>query len=165
MGLCSIISGFSCGGLQNGYDGKGISTYCLKLCCLGPLLPRKILEFKCDSHGLVDAIDKGSLKEPVIMHLLRCLWIFPAIFEITIRASHTPGVLNTAADKLPRHQAAQFLCSYSNASHIPTPIPILFLGIVSPICLDWTSRSFMHCFMHIVNLTRQYPYCAHQQRQ
>ena len=55
----------------------------------GPLLPRKILEFKCDNQGLVDAINKGSSKEPVVMHLLRCL---SAFFEITIRADHIPGV-------------------------------------------------------------------------
>ena len=49
----------------------------------GPLLPRKILEFKCDNQGLVDAINKGSLKEMMVMHLLRCL-VFLAFFKITI---------------------------------------------------------------------------------
>ena len=44
----------------------------------GPLLPRKILEFKCDNQGLVNAINKGSSKEPVVMHLLRCLFFFSA---------------------------------------------------------------------------------------
>jgi len=39
----------------------------------GPLLPNKILEFKCDNRGLVDAINKGSSKERVVMYLLRCL--------------------------------------------------------------------------------------------
>ena len=59
----------------------------------GPLLPRKILEFKCDNQGLVDAINKGSSKEPVVMHLLGCLWFFSAFFEITIRAAHIPELL------------------------------------------------------------------------
>ena len=75
----------------------------------GPLLPRKILEFKCNNQGLVEAINKGSSKEPVVMHLLRCLWFFSVFFEITIRAAHIPGALNTAADKLSRNQAAQFV--------------------------------------------------------
>ena len=65
----------------NGYHGKGTGSYSLKLCRLGPLLPRKILEFKCDNQGLVDAINKGSSKEPVVMHLLRCLWFFSAFFS------------------------------------------------------------------------------------
>ena len=131
----------------------------------GPLLPRKILEFKCDNQSLVEAINKGSSKEPVVMHLLRCLWFFSAFFEITIRAASIPGALNTAADKLSRNQAAQFLCSYPNASHIPTQISTPLLQIVSPICLDLTSRAFMHHFKRVFNLTRQYSSCAHQQRQ
>ena len=73
------------------------------------------------------------------MHLLRCLWFFSAFFEITIRAAHIPRALNTTADKLSRNQAAQFLCSNPNASHIPTQIPTPFLQIMSPIRLDWTS--------------------------
>ena len=67
------------------------------------LLPKKILEFKCDNQSLVEAINKGSSKEPVVMHLLRCLWFFSAFFEITIRAAHILGALNTAADKLSRN--------------------------------------------------------------
>ena len=131
----------------------------------GPLLPRKILEFKCDNQGLVEAINKGSSKEPVVMHLLRCLWFFSAFFEITIRAAYISGALNTATDKLSRNQAAQFLCSYFNASHIPTQIQTPLLQIVSPMRLDWTSQAFMHHFRHVVNLTRQYSSCAHLQRQ
>ena len=46
------------------------------------------------------------------MHLLRSLWFFSAFFEISIRAAHIPGALNTAADKLSRNQAAQFLHSH-----------------------------------------------------
>ena len=120
----------------------------------GSLLPRKILEFKCDNQGLVDAINKGSSKEPVVMHLLRCLWFFSAFFEITIRADHFPGALNTAADKLSRNQAAQFLHSYpNNASHIPTKIPISLLRIMSPVRLDWTSRAFTRYFRGVIKLT------------
>ena len=130
-----------------------------------PLLPRKILEFKCDNQGLVNAINKGSSKEPVVMHLLRSLWFFSAFFEITIRADHIPGVLNTAADKLSRNQAAQFLRSYPNASCIPTKIPISLLRIVPPVRLDWTSRAFTRHFRCIIKLTQQYSLCAHQQLQ
>ena len=48
----------------------------------GPLLPTKSIKFKCDNSSLVDAINKGSSKEPMVMHLLRCLWFFAALFEI-----------------------------------------------------------------------------------
>jgi len=55
---------------------KELTPIVLSCAIGGPLLPRKILEFKCDNQGLVDAINKGSSKEPVVMHLLRCLWFF-----------------------------------------------------------------------------------------
>ena len=100
----------------------------------GPLLPRKILEFKCDNQGLVSAINKGSSKEPVVMHLLRYLSFFSAFFEITMTAARIPGALNTTEDMLSRNQAAQFLCSYPNASHIPAKIPISLLRIVTITC-------------------------------
>ena len=131
----------------------------------GPQLPRKILEFKYDNQGLVNAINKGSSKEPVVMHLLRCLLFFSAFFEITIRVAHIPGALNTAADMLSRNQAAQFLRSYPNTSHIPAKIPTSLLRIVSPVRLDWTSRAFTHHFRRVIALTQQYSPCAHQQLQ
>ena len=40
----------------------------------GPLLIKKDTELKCDNWGLVDAINKGSSREEMVMHLLRCLW-------------------------------------------------------------------------------------------
>ena len=51
----------------------------------GPPILRKKLEFRCDNHSLVDAINKGSSKEPMVMHLLRCLWFFSAFLKSALR--------------------------------------------------------------------------------
>ena len=67
---------------------KELVTIVLSCAVWGCLLPQKSLEFKCDNENLVDANNKGSSKEPIVMHLLRCLWFFSAIFEVKISASH-----------------------------------------------------------------------------
>ena len=122
----------------------------------GPLLPKMSLEFKCDNSSLVVAINKGSSKEPMVMHLLRCLWFFSAFFEINISASHVQGVFNTAADMLSRNRAAQFLRSHPTASTRPMEIPTPLLQIISPRRLDWTSRAFLRHFNRTVTIV-----CSH----
>ena len=109
----------------------------------GPLLSKKHTEFHCDNQSLVDAINKGSSKDEMVMHLLRCLWFFTAIFNIRITATHIPGVTNTAADMLSRNQASNFLRANPQASPIPIPLPPPLLLIVSPSKLDWTSPCFV----------------------
>ena len=54
----------------------------------GPLLSRKRIELQCDNQGLVSAINKRSAKDPIVMHLLHCLWFFTALFDIDATAIH-----------------------------------------------------------------------------
>ena len=97
----------------------------------GPLLSKRSIEFRCDNRSLVDAINKGSSKDNMVMHLLRCLWFFTAIFNIKIITSHIPGVSNSSADMLSRNQAKDFLVANPQASQRPTPLPPSLLLIVS----------------------------------
>jgi len=83
---------------------------------LGRLISKKRIEFRCDNHSLVDAITKGSSREDMVMHLLRCLWFFTAVFNIHITASHIPGVMNTLADLLSRNQLKKFFLMHPKAS-------------------------------------------------
>ena len=60
----------------------------------GPLLVKKDTELKCDNQGLVDAINKGSSRDKMVMHLLRWLFFYtsfstsrlqlPIYMELTI---------------------------------------------------------------------------------
>ena len=38
-----------------------------------PLLVHKEIQFQCDNQSLVSAINKGSFKDSMVMHLLRYL--------------------------------------------------------------------------------------------
>ena len=71
----------------------------------GPLLAKKSTVFQCDNQGLMQAINKGSSRDLMVMHLLRCLWFFTAFFDMQIMATHIPGAANNSADMLSRNLA------------------------------------------------------------
>ena len=110
------------------------------------LLKQKNVLLQCNNLILVTAINKGSAKAPIVMHLLCCLWFFCTYFNITLTASHIPGVANTSADQLSRNQVVEFFRTCHDASTLPTPLPPPVLEIVSPEAPDWTSPSFSKLF-------------------
>ena len=112
----------------------------------GPLLKQRSTEFHCDNQGLVAVINKGSSKDAVVMHLLRCLWFFTTVFDIHITATHIAGKLNNAADMLSRNQAAKFLKVHPHMPISPTPLPPSLLRLMSLQMLDWTSPKFRRLF-------------------
>ena len=67
-----------------------------------PCLSKHHINFHCDNANLVIAINKGSSKDKLVMHLLRCLPFFVARFDIYITASYLPGAINVTANHLSR---------------------------------------------------------------
>ena len=61
-------------------------------------LARKGILVKSDNLNVVTAINKGSCREAVVMHLLRCMWFFVAQFDIRVVAEHLPGKEDVIAD-------------------------------------------------------------------
>ena len=59
----------------------------------GSILAKHRALFQCDNLSPVDAIRKGSSKDKVVMHLLRCLWFFTAYFDIELNVEHIAGAL------------------------------------------------------------------------
>ena len=73
----------------------------------GAQLSRLHINFQCDNETLVIAINKGSSKDKLVMHLLWRLWFFATHFDIQITATHLPGALNVTADYLSRNNLTQ----------------------------------------------------------
>ena len=67
------------------------------------------------------------------MHLLQCLWFFCSYFDVKIAASHIPGIINAAADKLSRNHLKDFLPSNPGVSRLPVWIP-------TPLLEDYISQ-------------------------
>ena len=49
-----------------------------------PKLTRTRVLIQCDNLGLVVAMSKGSLQDKVMVHLLRCMWLLVAYFDIDL---------------------------------------------------------------------------------
>ena len=58
---------------------------------------------RSDNMAVVHCLTSGTARDPLLMHLLRCLHFASATHQIYIVARHVPGVLNTAADALSRN--------------------------------------------------------------
>ena len=74
----------------------------------GPQLVRHAVLFRCDNSSVVAAIRKGAAKEPIVMHLLRCLWFFTAYYNISLLCEHIAGVANELADHISRCNLTSF---------------------------------------------------------
>ena len=118
----------------------------------GAQLSKHHVNFQCDNESLVIAINKGSSKHKLVMHLLWCLWFFIAHFNIQITATHLPGTLNITADHLSQGNLTQaFLATPTLLQH-PTIIPPPVFTLVSPKQLDWTSPTFSSLFQQTLLL-------------
>ena len=102
----------------------------------GPLLKQRRTEFHCDNQGLLASIKKDSCKDAMVIHLLRCLWFFNAVFDIHIPANHITGKFNNVADILSRNQTAKFLKVHPHMPTSPTPLPSSLLHLVPLQMLD-----------------------------
>ena len=118
----------------------------------GPALYQKSIEVQCDNTGSVSAINKGSTKEKIAMHLLHCLWFFAALFQIRTTATHIPGINNVTADMLSRNLPAEFQRAYPQASQYLLFVPIPLLTLLSPKQLDWTSPGFQSLFQEALSI-------------
>ena len=118
----------------------------LMMAVWGPLLARQNVLLQCDNLSLVTSINKGTVKPPLVMHLLRNLWFFTAHYDTALTATHILGVTNTAADQLSRNQLSLFHLTNPRASMLPTPIPTSLQKIISPRGPDWTSPKFRKLF-------------------
>ena len=45
----------------------------------------------CDNAAVVSIINSGSSRDATVMHLMRCLFFFQAVFSLSIHAVHLPG--------------------------------------------------------------------------
>ena len=119
-----------------------------------PILARCHVLFQCDNNSPVLAVNKGYSKDPVVMHLLRSLWFFVAVFDIKIWVEYIAGISNCAADMLSRNNLAQFSLSYPQVCRLLTPIPAPLLEIVSHKGSDWTNPSFGLLFATTMQLVQ-----------
>ena len=96
----------------------------------------------CDNAAVVAIIRSGSAKDPITMHLMRCLFFFTAAYNLVLEPRHVPGRENTAADYLSRDALSSFLQIVPHAQELPTELPEVLMQALVHQMPDWTSEQW-----------------------
>ena len=116
----------------------------------GRSLSSHTVRLQSDNMAVVATLTSGSAKDPLLMHLARCLHSFLAEFDTSIEARHVPGLANTAADALSRIQLALFLCCTPQANPAQDKIPPALVDMLLIHCPDWLAPSWRTMFCAIL---------------
>jgi hypothetical protein len=101
---------------------------------------------RCDNGAVVEVVNRQSARDPLLCHLLRCLFYASARFDFEISAQHTPGASNVAADALSRNNLRLFFVQVPHAASQPTVIPPELPQHLSQARPAWTSRDWIDWF-------------------
>ena len=100
-----------------------------------------------DNMAVVSAINSGSVKDHLLMHLSRCLHFFLAHFDIRLVARHIAGIYNTAADALSHNNLGIFFKCFPQASRIQAQVPDSLQDMLLLHRRDWLCPSWRHMFL------------------
>jgi hypothetical protein len=97
----------------------------------------RTVRVQCDNMAVVQVLNSLTSRDPTLMHLLRCLHYYLALFNIHLRAEHIPGVLNTVADCISRNMLQVFRQLVPRANPEPMPIPASLKEMMSTHHQNW----------------------------
>ena len=100
----------------------------------------------CDNSAVVFAVNKGSAKDPRIMHLLRSLALYCAFYNVTVTARHIAGTQNNAADALLRNNLKLFHSLIPQAHQQGLSLSPSLLELAFNSSLPWTSPDWIKLF-------------------
>lgn len=107
---------------------------------------------KRDLESLL-GVNSGRSQDNTLMHLLQCMFFMAAHFQMYIRATHIPGVVNSAADALSCGDLPRFLQVVREAASQPAFIPQQLVDLLVREQPDWTSphwaQMFRDCFRQV----------------
>lgn len=102
---------------------------------------------RSDNMAVVHALTAGTARDPLLMHLLRCLHFFTATHQIGIEARHVAGIHNTAADALSRNMKKIFFESTPQACREADKVPTPLLDMLLLRRPDWLSPTWRTLFL------------------
>lgn len=92
---------------------------------------KKCILIHSDNAAVVDIINKGRSRSPVITQFLRRLTLISAQKQFIMRAAHIPGYKNAIADSLSRFSFQKFRRLAPESDILPTPVPPFSATILS----------------------------------
>ncbi len=112
----------------------------------GPTWSGQRVLCKCDNMAVVTVINKGTARDLILMHLIRCLFFYSAHYRFALSAVHLPGKLNSGAGALSRNHRDRFFQNYPQANPSPSVIPAPLLSLAVLKRPDWTSKLWHRLF-------------------
>ena len=79
----------------------------------------------CDNGAVVEIVNSGKAKDPLLAHQLRALFYLCAFFEFDISAVHTLGRQNGVADAIACNNTEAFPSKVLYASRKPSRVPVV----------------------------------------
>jgi len=101
----------------------------------------------CDNSSVVEVLNNGYSRDPVMMHIMRCLFFISEYYHLSLEAVHLPGKNNVAADALSRNNLPLFFQVSPEARPDPSPIPSQALRLLVEEQPDWTSTNWTRLFV------------------
>lgn len=104
------------------------------------------ITFYSDNAAVVQALNSRSARDPILTHLISCLFFFEARFQFDYSALHIAGSANAAADALSRNSVSTFVSLYPQAPTSPTMLPTSLQELLLDHELTWTSQRWAVLF-------------------
>ena len=99
--------------------------------------------------AVVNVLCSRTARDPLLMHLLRCLVFYAAIYQFDFRAEHLPGSHNLAADALSRNNLTLFSSLVPQMQQVAIPQPAWDLLVeTTP---NWGSHEWTILFRNSLN--------------
>ena len=105
----------------------------------------------CDNEAVVQVINSRYARDPLLAHMLRCLFFICARYRFTLVAMHIPGKKNVAADAISPNNLPLFYSQVPEAAGSPTPIPSLAVLVLACSQVDWLSKDWTSLFSSILH--------------
>ena len=116
----------------------------------GPVWRGSTVLFLSDNQAVVTCLLRRTARDPLMAHLLRCLFFLEAHFGFEHRSEHIAGRQNAAADALSRNRLSEFQSLFPQAPGTSLQVPPCLLELLSDKTLRWTSPRWSHLFNHIL---------------
>ena len=97
---------------------------------------------RCDNAAVVAILKSGWCKDNMAMHLLRSLFFWLAMYQVSILSEHIPGANNGPANALSRNNVSYFMSQVPIASQQKTEVPQELIELLLTRRPDWTSQSW-----------------------
>ena len=109
------------------------------------------IRYNCDNEAVVQVINGRYARDPLLAHMLRCLFFICARHQFTLVAKLITGKNNEAADAISRNNLPLFYSQVPNVMGSPTPIPPLAVVVLACNQVDWLSKDWTSSFNFILS--------------